>query len=384
MSRNPLHRSLGFQAPRMLLLAGLVLATSAVAQVQVAPVSPIHNEDGKIVGFNTNEPSTYFLLPSAYLKAERQTPPAAYLSAAGLGPDGRPQYDLRVVFTPSYAHAAANVVGIRTEDPHALFFPLPMFIDQVRVFLPSALGSVAAQLTPDGGISTPFALYFRLRLTEAQVGIFRQLARGGLVLQGFVGTIYQVPDGYQYSSVPLTLLLPESTFTSTLPPVTVRPEQWMKDLLEQTELFVEGPLDGQYSLGGGIFVTFQNSVVQGKLRTGTFDVLSQGAGVLAAVATASPNLDGEVQVFIPELGLPIVMKYQAVFEAKLDLFMMEIELTRFDISAVQVNGTSSPFHTQLLANLIQQPDVRAELAAALSRELQERILAQTLFGVSLP
>ncbi|MFP2960033.1 hypothetical protein ACLEPN_19945 [Myxococcus sp. 1LA] len=368
---------------RLLLLAGLLLSTSALAQA-VVPTSPIYDAIGKTVGFNTNEPGTYFLIPGAYLKADRQSPPAAYLTTAGLGPDGRPLYDLRVVFTPSYAHAAGAVVSVRAADPQALFFPLPMFVDRVRLFLPPALGSVVAQMTPDDGMSTPYALYYRLRLTEAQVSVFRQLARSGLVLQGTVGTQYAVPGGQQYSSVPITLLLPESTFGSTLPAYTPRPEQWLKDLMEDTQLYLEGTLDGRYVLGGFVYVTFQNSLIQGSMRTGAFDVVSQGVGKLAVVATAVPNMDGQVHVYIPELGLPITMNYQAVFEATLDLYMMEVEMTRFDITAVQVNGASSPFYTQLLANLMQQPGIREELAAALTRELQERILAQTLFGVSLP
>ena len=250
MRPNFLHRSPGVRASRLLLLAGMLLSASTFAQVSVTPTSPLHAANGSVVGFNTNDPGVYFLIPGSYLKADRQSPPAAYLTTAGLAPDGRPLYDLRVVFTPSYAHAAANVTSLRTSNPNALFFPLPMFIEEVKLFLPAALGSVVAQMTPDDGLSTPYALYYRLRLTEAQVTTFRALARSGLVLQGYVGTSYVVPGGTQFSSVPITLLLPESTFTSTLPPFTPRPEQWFKDLLEQTQLYMEGTLDGRYSLGG--------------------------------------------------------------------------------------------------------------------------------------
>ncbi|PTL75655.1 hypothetical protein DAT35_53515 [Vitiosangium sp. GDMCC 1.1324] len=371
-------------AARLVLLSGVLLAMGASAQARLEATTPLHDALGKVVGFNTNEPGTYFLIPGAYLKADRDTPPPAYLTSAGLGPDGKPLYDLRVVFAPNYAHAAATVVGLRTANPNALFFPLPMFIDEVRLFLPAALGSVVAQMTPDDGLSTPYALYYRLRLTEAQVAIFRTLSRSGLTLQGIVGTNYALPGGTQYSSVPITLLLPESTFTSTLPPYTPQPEQWLKDLLEQTQLYVEGPLDGRYSLGGGFYVTFRDSVVQGSLRSGAFNVVPVGPGVLGVVAKTTPNMDGTVRVYVQELGLPIVMTYQATFEAQLDLFMMEITLTRFDINGVQVNGTTSPFYTRLLADLMQQPGVKAELAAALTTELQNRILAHTLFGVEMP
>jgi len=384
MNSNTSYRRVHESGSRIFFMTALLLTASTFAQERVLPTGPLYNADGRTVGFSTNDPGTYFVLPGNYQLAQRDGAFSAYLTSAGEGSDGKGLYDLRLVLTPSYAHAAAPVARLHTLNPQALFFPLPMFIDEVRLFLPEALGSIVVQLTPDDGLSTPFALYYRLRLSEAQVAVLQALARSGLALQGVVGTTYTLPDGEQYSSVPMTLILPTSTFSSVLPPQAPQAGRWLRELMEDTHLSVEGALDGRYALGGGMGVTLRNSTVEGFPRIGSFTVQEASEGKLRVVATASPNLDGQARIYVAELGLWIVLSYQAVFEAELDLWTMEVTLTRLEVTSVQVNGTNSLFYRRVLADLLRQPKANQQLSAALTHELQERILAHTLFGVGLP
>jgi hypothetical protein len=382
-SASPVRPSSTRRRAASAVFAVCLLAAPArpAAANDVVPTTPLTVADGSTVGYATNEPGVYFLMPSRWALMDGGHTPPARLTEAPAGLDGGPRYDLRLVLTPDYAHAAPAVVAVRAADPRALFFPLPSTIQRVTLFIPGALGGVEAELVPDeDGLATPVALYYRLRFDALRLEVLRQLAQSGLALQGSVEYDYASLDGIQDTVAPLTVLLdPAELEVSAAPPPD--PTVWLADLLSTTRLYVRGPLDGPYALGGGVTAQLANSTIEGALLPGTWMLAAGGDGTISLVPTASPDLAGRIAFDVPVLGAHIRVDYRARMAARLDLSLMQLELTAFDVTQVTVNGAPSPFYTALLRNLMVSPPVRARVSQALSNELQRRILSQTLFGL---
>ncbi len=356
------------------LLLSLVLAHATVQAAQVVPTSALHNPDGSLAGFATSEPSLYFLAPSAWTPLSGgQTAPVRLVSV------GAGTYDLRLVIAPDYTRASPTVVALRSQDSKALFFPLPSSIERVTLFLPASLGSIEAELTPDEGLSTPIAIYYRLRFDQEQLQVLRVLANGGLTLQGSVEYSYSAPTGIEATATPLTLILSQADLTVSTVPV-LDTTAWMANLLSTTMMSVRGAIDGPYSLGSGITVQISNSKVEGRLVPNTWQ-LTQSGNLMRLTPTQPENLTGKVVFDVAQLGATIRVDYKATMTASLDLSFMRFSMSQLDITTVTVNGSPSPFYTALLKKLMKDPPVRARVSAALTAELQRRILAETLFGL---
>lgn len=357
-------------------LASISLARPAHAQ-QVNPTSELHNPDGTMAGFATTEPSLYFLVPASWSPiANSATPPVRLTSSVV---SGQTVYDLRLVLSPDYARDTPTVVALRGQDAHALFFPLPMAIDHVTLFLPQALGGIAAELVPDEtGMTTPVALYYRLQFNTEQLGVLRTLAHGGLTLQGTVEYSYTAPGGAARTAAPMTVILDDADLAiSSSPPPD--PTAWLADLLSTTQLSEPGLLDGSYALGGGVTIQISQSRVDAHLLPGSWQLHAGGDNVIQVQATQPEDLAGTIAFDVVQLGAHIRVDYRAAFAASLDLAFMRLTITQFDITTVTVNGSPSPFLTALLKNLMHDPIIRARVSEALSDELQRRILSQTLF-----
>lgn len=356
-------------------VASLASAHAGHAQA-VVPTTPLLNPDGSLAGYATSEPSLYFLAPSHWAPIASAGAPAVRLTSAGSTPA---LYDLRLVLSPDYSRDAPTVVAIRTQDAHALFFPLPMSIEHVTLFLPEALGSVQAELVPDEtGLSTPVALYYRLRFNAQQIAVLRVLAHSGLALQGTIVYQYAAPGATATSATPLTIVLDDAdlTISADAPP---DPTAWLADLLSRTAMSVTGALDGAYSLGGGITVQISHSRVDAALLPHTW-VLHAGTDNAIQVQPTQPeDLAGTIAFDLAQLGASIRVDYRAAFAATLDLSFMRLTISRLDITSVTVNGSPSAFWTSLLKKLIKDPLVRTRVSQALSDELQRRILTETLF-----
>jgi hypothetical protein len=363
-----------------ILLAGLVLATSPARAESVTPTRELVNPDGSLAGFATSEPSLYFLVPSRWAPLAGGHTPAVRLTSAGSA-GGEALYDLRLVLSPDYTRATPTVVALRQQDARSLFFPLPMALEQVTLFLPAGLGSVQAELVPDeDAMSTPVAFYYRLRFTASQLAVLRQLAHGGLTLTGSVDFSYPAPGGAGETGSPLTIILSDADLALSSDP-TPDPTAWLADLLSTTMMSLRGVLDGPYPLGAGIVVQISNSRVDGWFVPSSW-VLSVGADAVVHLApTRSENLAGRVVFDVAQLGSTIRIDYQATMSAALDLSFMRLTIGQLDVTRVTVNGSPSAFYTALLKKLMTNPGVRARVSQALSDELQRRILAETLFGL---
>jgi hypothetical protein len=365
---------------RALLTGVFALASLASTRAHaqgVVPTTPLHNPDGSLAGFATSEPSLYFLAPSRWAPVATTGTPPVRLTSVTVG--GQTLYDLRLVLSPDYARDAPTVVAIRGQDPHALFFPLPMSIEHVALFLPEALGSIQAELVPDElGLSTPVALYYRLRFNAEQLGVLRVLAHGGLTLQGTIVYEYAAPDGIAETATPLTIILNDADLTVSTggPP---DPTAWLADLLSTTRMSVPGALDGAYSLGGGITVQLSHSRVDARLLANAWALHAGTDNTIQVQPTLPEDLAGTVAFDLAQLGASIRVDYRAAFAATLDLSFMRLSISRFDVTSVTVNGSPSVFWTALLKKLMKDPIVQARVSQTLSDELQHRILSETLF-----
>lgn len=387
---SPRHASRGVAVGASLAICLLAVSARPAWANDILPTSPLTDGFGKTVGFATTEPSLYFLQPSGWSLLEGARTPPVRLTQVQDGcnlpchPGGNPSYDLRLVLTPDYGHAAPAVVSVLGQDPEALFFPLPSTIQRVTLFLPPVLGGIQAQLVPDEeGLATPVAIYYRLRVDSVQLGILRQLAQGGggLVLQGTVQYDYLAPGGFiQQTAAPLTVWLEQSELAvSTAPPPD--PTAWLGDLLATTTMSVPGAIDGPYSLGGGIAVQITNSLVEGHFLPGTWALSHDGVSTIQLVPTVAPDFTGSISFDVPSLGFHIRADYRATVSVALDLLFMQVTLPQFNLTNVTINGSSSPFYTLLLRNLMSSASVRDKVAASVTEELQRRILSQTLFGL---
>lgn len=363
------------------LLASSVLANPTYAQGVVA-TSALHNPDGSLAGFATSEPSLYFLAPSRWSPIPHSgTPPVRLTSLVSAG---QTLYDLRLVLSPDYTRDTPTVVAIRTQDAHAVFFPLPMSVEHVTLFLPAALGSIQAELVPDElGLRSPVALYYRLRFNTEQLGVVRTLAHGGLTLQGTIQYAYSAPNGAAETATPLTIILNDADLlVSTAPPPD--PTAWLTDLLTTTIFSGTGVLDGTHTLRSGLSFQITNSSVDAWLLPSSW-VLQSGVNVLQIQPTQPEDFAGTIAFDVQQIGAHIRMDFRAALAISLDLSFMQLTITRFDITTTTVNGAPSAFYTALLKQLLQDPAVQADVSQALSDALQRRILAETLtMGDVLP
>lgn len=359
---------------RAIAALGCLLAADGARAQEIVPTGALYSPAGALVGFTTTEKGLSFLIPARWsLAADAQ--PAARLTAEG------DVYDLRLVLRPDYSHAAATVAAIRRDDPAALFFPLPMTITRVSLFLPGALGQVEAELTPsEDGFSTPVALYYRLRFDGAQLQALRTLANGGVTLQGAVEYAYQGVTGIADSAAPLTVILRQADLEASTA-AAPDPTAWLAELLAVNAMRIPAALDGDYALGGGVTVRVTKSVVTGRFLAGAWALTETGNGVVRIDPVAPSNLAGQVSFYVPALGFTALVDYQASLVGTLDLNLMRFDVSTLDVVGVTVNGTSSPFYKALLGKLMRSPRALAALSDKLGEELQRRILSETLFGL---
>ncbi len=349
-------------------------APCLAAQVVVTPTVRLYNPDRSVAGFGSNEPGLYFLIASKWTLAK--LPNAVTLLDLGAG-----QYDLRLTLSPSYASAVPLVSEIRAVEPRALFFPLPSRLDEVSLSLPEALARPVAQLAPEGGVATPIAVYYRLRLDEAGLSALRQLARGGVTLQGAVTYSFAANGTDEQTTAPLSVHLPTGALDLGVAPPATSPTAWLEDILHSAVLDAPGALDGVYDLGQGFGVTLERTRVRGDLRDGTYN-LARVANAIRLSPTQENVLEGQIAIHVRELSLDLSLSYSARLAMTLDLDTVRVTVDSLSIGRAALDGHSSPFYGELLSRLTREQALLTKLSNALTRELQARILSKTLFGIN--
>lgn len=371
-----LHRSRALIAG-VLLVATIVFVRTADAQ-GIAPTSPLHNPDGSVAGFATTEPSLYFLAPSRWSPLPHAGTPAVRLTSLGSG--SQTVYDLRLVLSPDYTRDTPTIVALRAQDPDAVFFPLPMNIKRVMLFLPAALGSIQAELVPDeSGMSTPVALYYRLRFNAEQLGVLRTLAHGGLTMTGAINYAYTSPTGPAETATPLTIVLADAdlTVSTASPPDSTA---WLSDLLSITIFSATRPFDGPHTLSSGLTVQIANSHLDAWLLPGAWQ-LSAGSNSLQIRPTRAEDLAATLEFDLPQVGAHIRIDLRAAVALSLDLAFMQLSVTQFDVTTATVGGAPNAFYTALLRQLLQDPATRTQMSQALTEALQRRILSAAMVTV---
>lgn len=355
----------------------------ALAQTTSEPVEPtgrIYNPDGSLAGFSTNEPNVFLLAPSSWQLFDRGSGPSAVLTPVSGSAD---TYDLQLALSAEYGHAAPAVAEILSHTPEAFFFPLPLTVKGVSLFLPPELGSLVAELIPGEGVQSPVAIYYRLRLTSSQVDVFRVLAQSPLALQGAIELSYQGGSEDFETAVPLTIAIGAEVFEPTDERPT-SPIEWLDDLLRVTHLRLRGALDGAYALGGGISLTLEDTSVEAEFVDGQYELVSGMPTVVVARPIGEEgNLSGIIELYVRELALSVSIDYEARIEISLNLLTVAVIVEELDIVDAEVNGTESSFYRQLLQQLVTRPDVRDALSQGLTEELQRRILSETLIGIDV-
>lgn len=376
MTRRPSASLVRYILAATLLALFSSARTSVSAQPQVRPTAPLYSADGATVGYATSERGVFFLNPAQWEVGRSST---SMPITAQLRPEGD-RYQLQLVLRPDYRWAAATVQALRSEDPQAMFFPTPLEVREVSLFLPPELGAIAARLTPDESPSTPAALYYRLELNASQVALFRSLL-GPIAMQGVVAYGFDDPLGRVSTSAPLTVRLPEAIWTAT--PVGPPPSatRWLADLLDDRALRLRGVIDGRYALGGSISATIAESDLRARFSPGLYRLQSTARGIRVEPVGAADNLTGALTFRVRELGLTLPVEFQARLLGELDLSQMRFELHRLDLTALRVMGSASSFWRTLLQRRLRQADVVQRIGDQLSQALQARILNETLFGI---
>jgi hypothetical protein len=348
---------------------------SAWAESPVMPKAPLLAAGGELVGYESSDPDTYFVVPNAWLLARDSQGPMASLVESLESPGS---YDLRLVLAPSYDLASSTVANLIKMNPNALFFPLPSRMIEANLFLPPALGSITASLVPDKQFPSAVAVYYRLHLSGEQVEIIRSLARGNVTFQGTMTYAFATSDGEQNTSAPLTVQLEPGVLVRKTG--DDRSVSCVTDMLALSELYVPRVLDGSYDLGGFIDFTLSRSVVTGSFIPGS-QQLVRARDLVKNVANRSPNFRGKVTFYVEELDLPIEIAYEANLSMTLDLKTVRVDLQKFEISSVVVNGDTSTFYATLMGQLLSNQKVVGTLSRELTAELQRRILSNSLFGL---
>jgi hypothetical protein len=229
-------------------------------------------------------------------------------------------------------------------------------------------------------MSTPVALYYRLRFSAAQLTALKTLAHSGLALTGTITYQYAAPQGTGESATPLTVQLAAADLELSTDPAP-SPTAWLADLLATTHLNAAGVFDGPYSLGGGWNVTLKNTRTEGWLLGGTWSLSSGEDGVIRLNALRTPDMTGRITFDVPNLALHVKVDYQAKMLASLDLQQMRVDISELSITTATISGTTNPFYTSLLRQLLADPAVLARVSQSLTDELQRRILSHTLIGL---
>ncbi|WP_141731736.1 hypothetical protein [Oligoflexus tunisiensis] len=335
----------------------------------VQPTLPIH-EGQRIVGFATEDPNLYYIVPGTWRLYDRKIFLERNPSTGG--------YALSFVLGPDYSQARHRMGEILNNNPHAILLPLPQNISEGFLDVPASVGTVSQQLIPDNIQYFQSLLYYRLELTPSQLDLLRDLAQSANFLLGRV--TYSFPyQGGSYTNVnEIHLDLRESDLVEQAKGPEY-PYLWIKTMLENYEMIMHGVMDGSYSLGGLVNIGLSDSTWSARVDTEA-SRFSADTKRIYIHSNGQPNLESHLEFHINELNSSVALDVKARLGMSLDAQDIALQIESLDITDVRVaDGTVSTFYLRYLNTLVNRSDVRARLAEQLTVELQERILSQKLF-----
>ncbi len=343
-------------------------ATTLQAAV-VQPTLPI-NEGNRIVGFMTEDPNLYYIVPGSWHLYDRKV----FLErnpATG-------SYSLYFVLGPDYSQARRRMGEILSRNPNAILLPLPQNISEGFLDVPESVGMVSRKLVPDNIQYFQSLLYYRLDLSPAQLELLRTLTRSANFLLGRISYSFPYQSGTYTNVSEIHLDLRESD-------LVVRPKGleyqylWIKTMLEDYSMVMQGVIDGSYSLGGFVSIGLSDSEWTAMVDTDA-SLFSADKSRVYIRAQDKPNLESRLKFYINELNSIVELDVRGRLGMSLNSQEISLPIENLDITEVKLaNGTVSSFYLRYLNTLVNRADVRERLAEGLTSELQERILSQNLF-----
>lgn len=335
----------------------------------VQPTFPIQ-EGNRIVGFQTEDPNLFYIVPGAWRLYDRKIFLERNPATNG--------YALSFVIGPDYSQARRRMAEILNQNPNAILLPIPQNISEGFLDVPATVGTVSQRLIPDNIQYFQSLLYYRLELTPAQLDLLKVLTKSKNFLLGRLSYSFPYQSGTFSNVNEIYLDIRESDLMEK-PKGAEYPYLWIKTMLDDYVLSMPGVLDGVYSLGGLVSIGITNSVWEAVLDTNA-SVFSADSERVYVRATSAPNLDSHLTFRINELGSDVDLQIRARLSMSLDSREISLQIESLDLVEVKLaNGTVSSFYQRYLNTLVNRPDVRARMAEELTEELQERILNQKLF-----
>ena len=164
----------------------------------ILPMYPIYEEQN-IVAYSSNEVDLYFIPPFNFTVNRQKNYPTVWIN------HNDDRSEIRILLEPNYSRSMKWIRKTRESAPNTIFLPMKAIVDEIQLFLPSGLGHVEAQLTPDLPFNDITGVYYRISFNRDQFKNFLKISRSGLALQGFIGITYSISTVFQKSVLPLTI-----------------------------------------------------------------------------------------------------------------------------------------------------------------------------------
>ncbi|WP_163835937.1 hypothetical protein [Spartinivicinus ruber] len=352
-----------------------LIISASIACATIEPTHPITSDTGVIIGFATNEPSTYLASPQSWRVENIDQDRQIYLRE--VQEDGVNFIDLRMTIVPDYDDYLTDFIRIKENDPEAVFFPLSMEVLNCELVLFNLLGSIEASYEPQAGVNFNRTMYYRLRFNESQFKAFRQLANGGLTLTGSVSYRYQDQFSEQITTAPIAVNInAEDLKFRDFKQFSMK--EWMHRNLTDYHVSVRGFINGTYSLGGFMSFDITNSGFKGSFIDNQFKLTDNSEQVTVTSLTTNPNFSGTIYFNIPHLG----RSFQANFNGDLEMTLSKLSLeitTNFQLRNLYINDDNLSFYKKYLNKILKQNKVKRKMSKEITKEFQRRILNENLF-----
>ncbi len=324
--------------------------------------------EGKTIGFQTNDPQVEYMRPESWELQRDKT------LVQETGTDAL----LYTVFRPSYATALPYVTQEKAKGSAKIFLPLPSVLQKAELFIDDLIGKVEVEQVPHPTLNQSPYLYFKIRMNPAQFATAKRLAQSGagIVLTGSVLYSYETVEGSNETAASLVGSFDQKSLNA-------RPDQerygleWLIDIFGASDLYLEGSLDGRYSLGL-TSLTLTDSVIQMRLDPNRTHFSRQGNRVI--LRNLGENARGRISLHIRELDVNVALDVRYAISGNIDLLNATVTLDSIELLDLVSSDTSAqPFVIRALNNYIKSSAVKQRLSRDLSAELQDRILSGDLF-----
>ncbi len=324
---------------------------------------PLIDAVGNTYGFETKDPDLYFLIPNEW----RNDPVNTYIKKED------DKYFFYFIANPNYSPSLDKYVKNVGYEVGQTLLPMPYTTSSSEIYLYSDVGNLEFSVTRDeNNFSAGESIYFKISMNQTQYEVFKQLANGGLALTGNLIYEYEGEFGPSQSAIPITVIADSSQFNQS-------PEQyelaWLKHVTKTTRLYLEGVIDGFYSLG--IFgVNVENSLLECKFIDERYSLTRDTSSIILQSTNPDGDIDCSLTFYIPELAFNKHFSLRFEIDVKINLGLLSVEVLRLD----PVEGSANDdFYFQIVELILDDPERMNDLSDELTESLRERILNHNLY-----